>query len=286
MSNKVSISFSPIDDLSYTAPGEKVYSAGKEYEAYIRFKPANGEFKNLFNIIGKYPWSPIVFRDNYRRSANFMFSELIGLDYDDGRFSLDDAKEWVLENDFEALVGTTKSHLKKKQNGMTCDRFRIILRASSACRDVESYEYTLKKIIKETRGDISCKDAGRFFYPCKNIELLHPGKNRANWIDPPLEETRAFKQIAAQKIAKREWRDLSKISPAMWGHIMWGCRPPGRHKLCYIVGADLGLRGFSVDEIFKLLVDNKSPLLEIGANDVRRAITNGSNRANGIAGHS
>jgi hypothetical protein len=253
---------------------------GKEYLKYVNFKPANGEFKNIFNVVGKHSWSPIVYSDNYRISDNFKFSELIGLDFDDGALSLKEAIEWVKDNDFEAMIGTTKSHQVMKQLTIN-DRFRMIIRTSETCRDLNDYEYTLTKVIKETKADPSCKDAARFFYPCKNLELMNHGKNRANWITTPFDETREYKQAVAAKIAKKEWRDMTKIAPAIWGHIMWGCRPPGRHKLCYIIGANLGLRGFTTDEIIKLMRDNKSPLLEIGVADAARAVTNGSDRALG-----
>jgi len=278
MSDNVSLSYTYMDEQN---SGDTInMSMGKEYQKYTTFRPANGPFERIFNVVGQYSWSPIIFSDNYRKSANFKFSELVGLDFDDGQFTLNEAIEWIKDNDFEAVIGTTKSHQIMKELKIN-DRFRIVIRTNETCRNLESYEYTLKRIIKETKADPACKDAARFFYPCKKLELMNHGKNRITWIEPPLEETKEFKQAIAQRIAKKAWRDISQIEPAIWGHIMWGCRPPGRHKLCYIIGANLGLRGFTVEEIIKLLRENKSPLLEIGVADAARAIRNGSDRALG-----
>lgn len=249
------------------------------FEKYVDFYPTSGKFGDIFKIVGHYAWSPITFKENYRRAVNFKQSDLIGLDFDDGAMTLKQACEWVLDNDFAAFIGTTKSHQIVKDRKVN-DRFRIILRTSTTCRDVETYEHTLKLITKDTKADKSCKDAARFFYPCVKQELLNPGKNRLNWVEPAFNETASYKNIIARVAAKSEWRDETKIPPPIWGHILWGCRPPGRHKLCYILGAHLGLRGFTVDEIVKLLVKNKSPLLQIGIHDVTRAIRNGSDKAN------
>lgn len=266
--------------LSFCSVAENNRLQEKFGDKYTLFKPCNGLFRDFHKIACYYSWSPVVFSNNYRRSANFKFADLAVLDFDGG-VSLAQGIEWIKDNDFCAFIGTTRNHQIFKQ-GVVTDRFRVALRTSETCRDYETYEYTIGRLAAETKGDKACKDAGRFFYQCKEHILSHPGKNRINWIAPPFDKTKEYRDIIARQVARTEYRDESKIPPTIWGHILWGCRPPGRHKLCYIIGAHLGLRGFSVEEILSLLIKNKSPLMQIGVEDVRRAVANGSNKANGL----
>lgn len=263
----------------------KVSALNSKHEKHINsfftcFRPATGLFKDFHKIACSHSWSPVVFYENYRKAANFKFADLAVLDFDD-HVTLAQGIEWVKDNDFCAFIGTTRNHQIQKRY-RTCDRFRVVLRTSETCRDKETYEYTIGLMAADTKADSSCKDAARFFYQCKEQILLHPGKNRINWIAPPYDKTEEYRNIVARQIARTEYRDESKIPSQIWGHIIWGCRPPGRHKLCYILGAHLGLRGFTVEEIIGFLKNNRSPLMQIGEQDVRRAVTNGSNKANGI----
>lgn len=207
-------------------------------------------------------------------------ADLIALDFDSGEWGLEDAEKFCQENSFTAIIGLTKSHGKAKGGlGQPCDRFRLVLKSNKPCFDKDSYEYTLAQLTTLTPSDKSCKDAARFYYPCTKIHRIFTGENLLRWGEVPPEESKEAKEAMALDIAERHWRSIADIPPKIWGDIMWGCRPPGRHKMCYVLGAQLGLRGFSVAEIFSFLENNKSPLLQIGAEDVRRAIANGRERA-------
>lgn len=247
--------------------------------SFQKFYRAIGDFERIGSVICKHPWSPIIFKNNYRKSDNFDMADLIALDFDSGEWTLKDAENFIIENNFTGIIGLTKSHGKQKGNALPCDRFRLIIKSTKTCFDRDSYEYTLSQLTKMTPSDKSCKDAARFYYPCSAIYQSFKGTNAMRWLDVPFEESKEAKESFALDIAERHWRSIPDIPPKIWGDIMWGCRPPGRHKMCYVLGAQLGLRGFSVDEILSLLTNNKSPLLQIGVEDVRRAVHNGRDRA-------
>ena len=248
---------------------------------FTTFTPCAGKFVDIFNVIGHRAWSPIIYTNNYRMRKNFKYCELIALDFDDGKWSIKDAEEWLHDTGLEAVIATTKSHQIIKRGLKQCDRFRVVIRANAPTLERDVYEYTVRKVLDETGADPSCKDGARFFYPCKSFHAYYPGNQRIRWADVPYDESDEYLKSVNRRINQFEYRDISKIPPDIWSSIIWGCRPPGRHRLCYIIGAQLGLRGFTVDEIFQFLVKNNSPLLEIGADDVRRAFANGSERALG-----
>jgi hypothetical protein len=279
MSDLVKVSYSPENPynnaVSSLDENDEPRATGRIANKFVR---ASGLFQDLHKIVLHKAWSPILFKDNYRLRRNFDSADLLALDFDSGEWTLEDAKKWVIENDFAAMIATTKSHQKVKGNGFICDRFRIIIRSSAPVYDSESYEYTMKTLINSVPADKSCKDAARFFYPCASMFLQTNGENRFNWLTCPIEESASVKSTVNAEKALNDWRDVHKISPVIWGHIMWGCKPPGRHKLCYIIGANLGMRGFGSNEIIRLLKENNSPLMAIGEQDALRAIINGINR--------
>jgi hypothetical protein len=69
-------------------------------------------------------WSPCVWDGGRRREQNFAFAGWGALDFDDGRYTLEQAKtDW---REFIHVMGTTKSHQVAKNGGAACDRFRIL----------------------------------------------------------------------------------------------------------------------------------------------------------------
>jgi hypothetical protein len=71
--------------------------------------------------------------------------------------------------DFQHIIATTKSHQIAKGDKWPCDRFRVIIPWASTITNVAIYETTMAKSIDEYYADPACKDAARFFFPCKEI---------------------------------------------------------------------------------------------------------------------
>ena len=80
-------------------------------------------FQELQSFIISNNWSPIIFKNNYRKSINFKSCQFLVLDYDDG-YSLNKAIEEF--KNYKHIIATTKSHQVKKGDKV-CDRFRVIL---------------------------------------------------------------------------------------------------------------------------------------------------------------
>jgi hypothetical protein len=129
-------------------------------------------FEYIGKALTKYVWSPIKFADGIRLEKHFLGTIFCALDFDSPATTL----EWALETfkDHTHIIGTTKSHQKEK-NGITCDRFRVVLMFEDLVTDLHLYKYNMEKMILKHKADRACKDGARFFYPCKEIVSIQNG---------------------------------------------------------------------------------------------------------------
>jgi hypothetical protein len=146
------------------------YDGFKDAKRYRNgFDRATFPLDSMAELISRFCWSPIVWKNGVRLSENFWFSDIVALDFDTPEYSLDQAlNEWC---DTVHIIGTTASHRKEK-NGVVCDRFRIISIWDQAITNPELYTASLKKLMRENRAeyaDDKCVDGARFFFPCLDI---------------------------------------------------------------------------------------------------------------------
>jgi hypothetical protein len=129
-------------------------------------------FDYISKALTKYVWSPIKFDGGIRLEKHFLGTIFCALDFDSPATTL----EWALVTfkDHTHIIGTTKSHQKEK-NGITCDRFRVVLMFEDLVTDLHLYKYNMEKMILKHKADRACKDGARFFYPCKEIVSIQNG---------------------------------------------------------------------------------------------------------------
>jgi hypothetical protein len=256
----ISVSFSK---MSYD-PSRKDYSY---------FKTAVGPFSNLTKYLTREVWSPVVWHTGKRAKANFLKTHLIGLDFDDGIMSLEEAKEYVVKIGIDAIIGITRSHQIEKISHSSgevkppCDRFRIILLAEE-CTSLADYEYTNSVFMDNLPCDKSCKDGARYFAPCREIVFTQFNNVKVEWLTAPPK-----RQMPVASYTKGQM--------PLWiaDLINHGTELGGRHKTCYKIGAQLFKYGYAeADIVTKIL---KGPLGAIGREDVERAVRNGISAANG-----
>ena len=96
-----------------------------------RFYNYTLEFKELINKVNNptLQLSPFRYTDNTKTKQSWTneYQNTLWLDFDDG-FTIEQAKE--VFKDYQYIIYTTKSHQQEKK-GLTCDRFRVILRSSN-----------------------------------------------------------------------------------------------------------------------------------------------------------
>lgn len=228
-------------------------------------------------------WSPVVWRHGTRHRSNFISCNYLALDFDDGRWTLESTKEWVEENNYSSIIGTSKSHQKEKKtpSGVVqpaCDRFRVVIPFQAAIEDIDLYEYNMKKIMENIPTDPSCKDGARYFFPCKTITNISQG-GRFPCVTSKEDEgyLADLEAIRKQNEAMKGYGETGVVPARILKLVKDGNDPGGRHKLCYRIGAQMKRAGFDTDTTINLIC--QGPLVDIGIDDVRRAVENGARAA-------
>lgn len=233
---------------------------------YKTFLTKSGLFESLAPHLTTAVWSPIVWRDGVRLQDNFLHTDLIGLDFDDGELTLEAAIEFFKNADLRTIIGTTKSHQKEKRTpsgsvSPACDRFRVIIEAER-CDSLADYRYTNHVFMNNLPADKSCKDGGRYFAPCREI-VWQGGSVRAKWLTAPPKPKPVKKEFASTQMPN--WvRQAINVGPGV---------NESRHRTCYAVGAELSKLGWDVDTITETIM--RGPMSAIGRGDVVRAVENG-----------
>jgi hypothetical protein len=135
------------------------------------------EYKNaaeLWAIIRKRTYSPIIFQNNHRLGENYIYSDLCILDVDN---DVEGAEIYTVEHavrDFQdctLLIASTRSHNLEK-HGIVAPRFRILIPWETRITCPYSYEKSIKYAQGLCDGsDKKTKDIARQFYP--SYEVLY-----------------------------------------------------------------------------------------------------------------
>jgi len=119
-----------------------------------------------------------AWKDGVRLSANAVSCSGLMYDFDDGRLSLDEARERLIEAGVHAYLMPSKSHGKEK-HGVVCDRFHIFIPFYRPV-DVEIGSDLLVSQAWATI-DRSGLDRARFFDPPQSVELI---RGSAGYFNP------------------------------------------------------------------------------------------------------
>ncbi len=141
----------------------------------VQFSNIEVKFEELPNITKAHHYSPISFKDGYRKGANFQGVSVLALDIDDG-YSIAEVKK-KLEG-YQYLLVTTLHHQLSMKNGKSItptDRYRLFFPLQEPITDPDEYQTIIKGLIQEFRADKKCSDLSRFFY-CNPNQEVHYGK--------------------------------------------------------------------------------------------------------------
>ncbi len=248
----------------------------REAHAYANgFRTADtGDLERIARGIGRHVWSPVTWDGGRRRQDCFKRADLCVLDFDSPEMSLAEALRAFCDS--AHIIGTTRNHQKEK-SGITCDRFRVVLRFDRPITCLRSYVYSLQKVVSRYPADPSPKDGARFFFPCREIvSVATDGYTETAYEAPPPPDRSV--QIAALRRAGR----LGTIPAWAKRLVTEGAAIGDRHTACYRLGAQLVHTGLSEEEIIGIVM--QGPLAEIGADDVRRAVENGAGKGRAECG--
>jgi hypothetical protein len=198
-------------------------------------------------------WSPIVWRSGLRQSANFGEATYLALDFDDGRWMLRDAKKWVKDNGWAAIIGTSKSHQKEKVSPdgtvqPATDRFRIVIPFERTISRGLEYRAVMETIFRDIPCDPACKDGARFFYPCK--EIYHE-QNGGTFVLPDV--SNLLKQYE-KPLSDDDLDDQQDIRAGVWpmwltSALNYGVPAGQRNTTLFRIAATLAGAGYGLREI-------------------------------------
>jgi hypothetical protein len=114
-------------------------------------------------------------KSNWRKEANFISAQLIGVDFDDHTSVKDCLRDPFIEQ-YAFLTYATPSSTAEKP------RSRVLFALDEPITDVVTYKRLVKRLLwhmKVANGDEQCKDAVRIFYGCKTDDY-------SAWLDAEL----------------------------------------------------------------------------------------------------
>jgi hypothetical protein len=137
------------------------------------------DIEELSKYIVSNVWSPCAFFSGYRKEVNFRGARYAVLDFDE-EISMRFAEENVLRRGLFYIIAPTLSHqrikIKGKQKLAPCDRFRLILKFEHVIKDLKTYKYNMRGLVKNTYADASATDGARLFFHSIHIDSLNEGK--------------------------------------------------------------------------------------------------------------
>ncbi len=130
-------------------------------------------FDRIKKAVVNYAWAPSIFKDNYRSKANFLYSDLMALDFDENS-TLSDVARRLKNLNLDYAISLTRHHqIPKPQKSAEpkppCDRFRVIVPLEERIVTIEDFESTWAMLYEHfPEVDSHCKDPSRLFFASIN----------------------------------------------------------------------------------------------------------------------
>ncbi len=213
----------------------------------------------MARLISRHAWSCCRYQDGHRREANFLGANWLGLDFDNGAISLDQAQNIFCDS--VHIIGTTRSHRKDKK-GVVVDRFRVILKLATTVEDLHTYRATAAWYINKYDCDQSAKDAARFFWPCQEIvSKSQDGYCQDVYLPPP--------EVAYEPVAFAAGELSAFALYFIRNHVAVG----SRRQACWKFAKDLYRAGFDSDQIYRALLSSATYRNMTACPDLKEELT-------------
>ncbi len=215
-------------------------------------------------------WSPIVWKDGYRCSANFQKARFCGLDIDHGT-RLKGVIDKLKALEIGHVVGTTKSHQKEKK-GVIYDCFRVVLMWEKEITCLHTYTHNVKLLIDKFGADPVTCDGGRMFGPCVEIVSIAHGK----FLEvSPLPPRRLGRERYRAGLYAQDSGAKKPLTAEIEGFLNHGVLiGGGRNSTIFRVAGYLSWAGYSRREIEDLIQNAPIDRQGLGSREVTQAINN------------
>jgi hypothetical protein len=199
--------------------------------------------------ITKVAWSPIVYRDGKRAKTNFLYSDFLALDIDDGP-TLDEMINTF--QDSAVIIGTTRSHRKEKL-GVIADRMRIVIPWERRITELREYEASVRKYINQYDADRAASDGARLLWPCVEIAYCNDPAEDLELAsitapEPPKEHPIRRDAITGNRLLPRHMVEFLTLG-TVFGD--------GRNVSCFITAKELATGGIPIAEAIAVI--SKAP---------------------------
>lgn len=231
-----------------------VTSDGKIINLAKNWTHINEDFDTIFTALSVFGYSitPPLFVDEYRIDKNFIQSQLIMIDVDNG-YTLDELLQDKLYLKHGAGYYTTASHSDQLH------KFRIIFILENIIYDKLDFYFLYKGLINYYGSDVQCKDPARLFYGTENAkqsenrgkilaqvlidELIKIEKAKDKKITEKHYETHEkYKNHVIDDAEKQEILELLKGTTipdyGMWRNIGWSMYVSGFSLADFIYGTN------------------------------------------------
>lgn len=158
-----------------------------------RDAPVDCELEIVAGFICIRSWSPCLWTSGRRLSENFRFADFLALDFD---CSLPLAEALNAFCDMQHVIGLTRNHQLPKDGEPPGDRYRVVIPFERRITSADEYRYTMYRYVTKYEADKKCKDAARFFFPCRNVVSIQLEGYEADVFEPPPPERRKAKAAA------------------------------------------------------------------------------------------
>lgn len=216
----------------------------------------------------KFACAPGVFLDGHRRKDNFLFADWIGLDFDSGELSLDQAVNTFC--DMVHVIGVTMSH---RTGDFPLDKFRVLIPLERRIDNLRLYEHQLAIAGKKWPVDEKCLEGARFFYPCREIVSVCT-EGYAWEIDENMPPEPDFSAHARGRVK-------NGCIPMHTRRLLRNPWPPRTYNnTCFEIGCQLGIHGYTPEEITQMILESPTYQNRADApkNEIFKAVKNGVER--------
>ncbi len=200
--------------------------------------------EELAAIITEYDWAPAVFSNRKRTISNMTRLDLMVLDVDDG-CTLEEAKERFSRH--QHIIATSRNHQKEK-NGVTADRFRVILFLNEPILDDKDYKQTWMSLYRAHPFiDEACKDSARFFYASPEVVSLKTAGMRViaeKYVAP----IAPVKVVSTSSVKGDLWKSTLEF-------LTLGAPAGGRHQALVAAVGNMREQGYDQAEVIEMVTN-------------------------------
>lgn len=224
-------------------------------------------------IVGlKYTWSHGVFKNDHRKTENFLWSKFVVFDVDNKGeeiYTLEQAiSDWC---DSQCIIVASRNHQKEKNGYPPQDRFRIITEWEEVITDADTFKYSYGLACKANPAfDTSCKDCTHMFFPHRAV-LFENYEGFKQPVRKPEPEAKSISQAARQLFYKKSNKIPLKVEQFLKKGIIWD---KGRNHCVYSSTLTLLEVGTPPEKVLELLEKSPFDRQEFSTHELMKAYTN------------